>query len=384
MKFETFTMERWQSTWEHHVEINLSDSGAAPMTLEELLEGNGADELLAQRLMYTQTNGTAALRDRIASLYENVTRENLEVTNGGAEANLLAAWTLVEPGDEVVLQLPNYMQLWGVLHAMGANIKPWRLQPDLDAGCWDPVIDELEELVNPGTKLIAICNPNNPTGATLDADELDRIASIASSSGAWTLVDEIYQGAELEGPATPSMWGRHEKVIVTNSLSKAYGLPGLRIGWILGPEKTVEECWARHDYTTIALGALNDFLAQRALEPGRRERILQRTRTLLTGNLKIAMDWVDQHDRLRTIRPRGGAFLMLSYEDEINSTELAERLRAEKSLLLVPGDHFGMDGWVRVGFGEDTDMLKRGLDRLDEFLHELDLAGTTKVDAEQA
>ena len=384
MKFEPFTMERWQSTWEHHVDINLSDSGAAPMTLEELLEGNGADELLAQRLMYTQTNGTAALRDRIASLYENATRENLEVTNGGAEANLLAAWTLIEPGDEVVLQLPNYMQLWGVLRAIGAEVKPWHLQPDLDSGCWNAALDELEELVTPRTKMIALCNPNNPTGATLNANELDQIAAIASRHGAWTLVDEIYQGAELDGTSTPSMWGRHEHVVVTNSLSKAYGLPGLRIGWILSSPETVQACWSQHDYTTIAPGALNDLLAQRALEPGRRARILERTRELLTGNLEIALNWVNTHDQLRTIKPRAGAFLMLAYENDINSIELAERLRAEKSLLLVPGDHFGMDGWVRVGFGEDTDMLKRGLDRLDEFLHELDLAGTTKVDAEQA
>ena len=371
MKFEPFTMERWQSTWEHHVDINLSDSGAAPMTLEELLENESVEDLLACRLMYTQTNGTEELRERIAALYQGAGKENLEVTNGGAEANLLAAWTLVEPGDEVVLQLPNYMQLWGVFKGLGAVVKPWHLKPCIEDDCWDPCLDELEELVTPRTKLIALCNPNNPTGWTLGARELDRIAEIASRRGSWPLVDEIYQGAELDGETTPSMWGRHEKVIVTNSLSKAYGLPGLRIGWILGPEETVEECWSRHDYTTIALGALNDHLAQVALEPGRRGRILQRTRTLLSGNLAIAMDWVSRHDRLKTITPRGGAFLMLSYEDQINSSELAERLRVEESLLLVPGDHFGMDGWVRVGFGEDTDVLEKGLERLDAFLASL-------------
>ena len=194
MQIETFTMERWQSTWEHHVEINLSDSGVFPLTLEELLEGEDVEKILSQRLIYTQSNGTPELRDHIAALYPDVTRENLEVTNGGAEANLISAWTLIEPGDEVILQLPNYMQLWGVLRAIGANVKPWHLKPDLENDCWDSAIDELDELVTPNTKMIALCNPNNPTGWILNSKELDRIAAIASRHGAWTLVDEIYQG----------------------------------------------------------------------------------------------------------------------------------------------------------------------------------------------
>ena len=364
-------MERWQSTFEHHVELNLSDSGVHPLTLQDLLEPGEHDEIFQQRMIYTQSNGTPELRDRIAALYNGVERENIEVTNGGAEANYITASALVNPGDEVVLQLPNYMQLWGVLRAIGANVKTWELRPDVDHNTWHSDIDELEKLVTPDTKLIAICNPNNPSGSVLGSEELDHIANIAKKNDAWTLVDEIYQGAELDGTTTPSMWGRHDKVVVTNSLSKAYGLPGLRLGWILAPADIIEECWGRHDYTTISPGALSDHLAEKALEPARRARILERTRELLTRNLDIAMEWVDGQDRLKTIVPKAGAFLMLSYEQDINSSELAERLRVEKSILVVPGDHFGMDGWLRVGFGDDTDTLRRGLDRLSEMLKEL-------------
>ena len=364
-------MERWQSTFEHHVELNLSDSGVHPLTLQDLLEPGEHDEIFQQRMIYTQSNGTPELRDRIAALYTGVKRENIEATNGGAEANYITASTLVNPGDEVVLQLPNYMQLWGVLRAIGANVKTWKLRPDVDHNTWHSDIDELEKLVTPDTKLIAICNPNNPSGSVLGSEELDHIANIAKKNDAWTLVDEIYQGAELDGTTTPSMWGRHDKVVVTNSLSKAYGLPGLRLGWILAPADVIEECWGRHDYTTISPGALSDHLAEKALEPARRARILERTRELLTRNLDIAMEWVDGQDRLKTIVPKAGAFLMLSYEQDINSSELAERLRVEKSILVVPGDHFGMDGWLRVGFGDDTDTLRRGLDRLSEMLKEL-------------
>ena len=376
MHIEPFVMERWQSTYEHQVELNLSDSGVHPLTVQELLEPGESESLLDQRLIYTQSNGTPELRDRIANLYRDADRENIEVTNGGAEANYVTACTLVRPGDEVVLQMPNYMQLWGVFRALGAKVRTWELTPDLENDTWHWDLDRLEQLVNADTRLIAICNPNNPTGSVLHSEALDRIAGIARQHDAWTMVDEIYQGAELDGTSTPSMWGRHDKVVVTNSLSKAYGLPGLRLGWILGPEDFVEECWGRHDYTTIGPGALSDHLAELALEPVRRQRILDRTRDILTGNLAIAMDWVNGQQQLRTITPRAGAFLMLKYEHGINSLELAERLRVEQSMLLVPGDHFEMDGWIRVGFGDDVDTLRAGLDRLSHVLQQL---GATSV-----
>jgi aspartate/methionine/tyrosine aminotransferase len=371
MQIEPFVMERWQSTYEHHVEINLSDSGVSPLRVGELLEGDDDSELLSHRLIYTQSNGTQELRNLIAGMYPGATPEHIEVTNGGAEANLISAWTLIKPGDEVILQLPNYMQLWGVLRSLEANVKPWSLQPDLDGDCWHANLEKLESMVTPDTKLIALCNPNNPAGTILGEEELDRIAALAQRNGAWILVDEIYHGAELDGTTTPSMWERHDRVIITNSLSKAYGLPGLRLGWLAGPPEFTADCWSRHDYTTIGPGSLSNDLAIKALQEPTRSRILQRTSNLLKGNLQIALDWVDGIDSLRTIRPRGGAYLMLAYDHDINSCDLAERLRVEKSVLVVPGEHFGMDGWLRVGFGEDTDLLLRGLERMHELLQEM-------------
>jgi aspartate/methionine/tyrosine aminotransferase len=368
MKFDTFMMERWQSMWENQVDINLSDSGISPHTLNELIEGENIEGLLETRLVYAQTNGTTELRERIAAMYSGATIENVEVTNGAAEANLLAAMTLVQSGDEVVGQLPNYMQLWGVFQALGAETKPWKLKPDLGAGCWDDCLDQLEMMVTPRTRMIALCNPNNPSGHILGSDELDRVAQIAERVGAWVLVDEIYQGMEVCGRTTPTMWGRYDKVIVTNSLSKSYGLPGLRIGWILGPEKTVSECWRTHDYTTIAMGTLSDHLACRALETGRRERVMSRTQDILKRNLPITLKHVLNTKSLKPIPPKAGGFLMLFYEEKINSSELAERLRIEKSLLVVPGDHFGMDGWIRIGFGDQTNEIEEGLKRIDELL----------------
>ena len=230
---------------------------------------------MAEGLRYIQSNGTLPLRQAIADLYVGATTDHVQVTNGGSEANYITTWNLVEPGDEVVMMVPTYMQTWGLTRAFGATIREWPLVRSETA--WTIDLDALERLATSRTKLIVICNPNNPTGARFPASDLDRIASIASRHGSWILSDEIYRGAERDGNETPTMWGRCDRAIITSGLAKAYGLPGLRIGWIVGPSSRMESLWSYHDYTTIAPGALSDALARRALEPGRRASILART-----------------------------------------------------------------------------------------------------------
>src|SRR5690349_2631166 len=240
MKLEQFAMERMQSTYENLVEFNLSESGVRPLTPRELIEdAAGLEGLLDQPLVYTQSNGTIELRRLIASMYAGAGIEHVEVTNGGSEANFITTFNLVEPGDEVVMLVPNYMQTWGLARGFGGTIREWRLIEDRAAGRWRADIHELESLVSSRTKLIVICNPNNPTGARLTAAELDAIARVADKHGAWILSDEIYRGAEIDGVETASMWGRSPRAIITNGLSKAYGLPGLRIGWIVAPPELV-------------------------------------------------------------------------------------------------------------------------------------------------
>jgi aspartate/methionine/tyrosine aminotransferase len=375
MRIETFAMERLQSTWENRVEFNLSESGVHPLRLEELLDvrpigdatGGNLARLLKQELVYTQSNGTPELRNAIANLYPGVTEDHIEVTNGGSEANYLAVWHLVEPGDEVVMMTPNYMQAWGLVRGFGGVVKPWPLhERDTAAGRrWRPDLDELTRLVTKRTKLILICNPNNPTGARLEAPDLDGIAAIAERQGAWILADEIYTGAELDGQDTPSMWGRSERVIVTSGLSKAYGLPGLRIGWIVAPPALAASLWSYHDYTTIAPGALSDLLARVALDPARRPSIIERTRRIIRTNYPVIRDWLISHgDAFSHVPPEAGAIVYVGYRHGINSTELVTRLRDTQSVLIVPGDHFNMDGYLRIGFGSETSHLVEGLRRL--------------------
>jgi aspartate/methionine/tyrosine aminotransferase len=369
MKIEPFLMERMQSTYEHHVEINLSESGVHPLTVGELLEGAPERETLFSRLLcYTQTNGTPALRAEIAAMYPGATIEQVEVTNGGAEANFVVCWSLLDRDDEVVMMVPNYMQAWGLTRAFAGRVHPWPLREG-PGPRWQPDLDALGGLLTPRTKLIAICNPNNPTGARLTAQELDAIGRVADRYGAWVLADEIYRGAELDGRDTPSMWGRADRVIVTSGLSKAYGLPGLRIGWVVAPPATAETLWSYHDYTTIAPTALSDALATVALAPARRARLLERTRAILRANYPVVASWLDSRRRAFSyIPPEAGAIIYVRYHKGMNSTELTTKLREEKSVLIVPGDHFGMDGYLRIGFGSDLAMLREGLSRLEAVL----------------
>jgi len=226
----------------------------------------------------------------------------------------------------------------------------------------------LRRLVTPKTRAILLCNPNNPTGARLDAPTLDEICRIASTVGAWVVDDEIYRGAEREADDTPTVWGRYERAIVTSGLSKAYGLPGLRIGWVVAPPDVIADLWSIHDYTTIAPGGISDRLARIALEPARRQTLLARTRGIIRANYPIVKGWIERQEGLSHIAPEAGAIAFVRHTHPFRSSELTERLRAERSVLLVAGDHFDMNGYFRIGFGSDPQYLESALSLIGEFL----------------
>src|SRR5262245_10836185 len=372
MKLEQFQMERMQSTWENLVRYNLSESGVHPASIGELIPSASEREaLLNAELGYSQSNGTPELRTTIASLYPGADQENVLVTVGTAEANLLIAWMLTERGDEVVMMLTNYMQLWGLVRAFGAEIKPLPLIEELE---WAPDLDALERAVSPRTKMIAVCNPNNPTGAILTEQEMERIVAAARRVDAWLLVDEVYRGAELKRDKTPSFWGRYEKVIINSGLSKAYGLPGLRIGWIVSTPDLVANAWSYHDYTTIGPGPASDFLARIALTPENRARLLERTRGILKANYPILRQWAEANE-FSFVPPQAGAIAYLRYDLNIGSLEFVERLRKEKSVLIVPGEHFLMGKYLRIGFGSNADYLREGLELITNFIEKCEQRG---------
>jgi len=369
--FRPFAMERMMSKWENRVEYNLSESGVHPVTLRELVgDPDAADALLGTELNYPQTNGIPELRERIAALYPSATPDNVLVTVGCAEANFITLQTLLGPGDELVVMLPNYMQIWGIGHNYGFQVSAFHLREERG---WAPDLDELNDAVTENTRLIAVCNPNNPTGYILTEAEMDGIVAAAERVGAWLLADEVYSGAErLTDTQTPSFWGRYDRVVAMNSLSKAYGLPGLRLGWVVGPPATVDQIWARHEYTTISATVLANKLAAIALSPEVRPRLIQRTRDYIRRGFPILDGWLESHDgTFELVPPQAAAIAFTRYDLDVNSTELVDRLMHEKSVLIVPGDHFGMDHYLRISFGLPPDYLRAALDRIYELIKEL-------------
>ncbi|NWG14412.1 MAG: aminotransferase class I/II-fold pyridoxal phosphate-dependent enzyme [Acidobacteria bacterium] len=370
MRLDQFEMERLQSTWENRVKFNLSESSVHPMSIRDLAsDPTFHNQLLSTPLHYNQSNGTDELRDMIASLYPGATLDDVEVTNGGSEANFVTVFSMLDPGDEVVVILPNYGQIWGLTNSLGMTVKAVHLREDL---AWAPDLAALDAAVTSRTKMVVVCNPNNPTGAVLSEAEMEAIISIASRVGAWILADEIYQGSERDGHTTPTFYDRYDRVIVTNGLSKAYGLPGLRIGWIVAEKELIVKMWSYHDYTTIAPGTLSDMLARVALSPAGRARCLERTRSICRQNYPILRRWMDGHGSMfRLVEPRAGAIAYVHYDLPVNSTSLIRKLLHEKSVLVVPGDHFGMDRYLRIGYGLPPEHLQQALDHIHETLESL-------------
>jgi aspartate/methionine/tyrosine aminotransferase len=373
MKIEQFQMERMQSTWENVVEYNLSESGVHPLSLREFLSADELREVLDIGLGYSQTNGTPELRDQIIRLYPGANPEQVLVTAGSSEANYLLVWSNIEPGDEVVFMMPNYMQMWGLVRGFGAVLKPFWLKEELG---WNPDLDDFKKLVTAKTKLIIVTNPNNPTGAVLSPEAMSAVVESADRVGAWIIADEVYQGAEREGPVSPSFWGKSDRAVIVNGLSKAYGLPGVRIGWIVGPQDFVQKTWPYHDYTTISPSILSDRIARIALSSIKRDKILERTRGILRKNFPLIESWLNkQPDLFSYVAPQAGAIAYARYHHEINSTELVTRLIREKNTLIVPGDHFAMDRYLRFGFGSGPECLRQGLARVEELFSELRTGG---------
>ena len=363
MKIEPFRMERMQSTWENLVEMDLSESGVRPVTLRELAEmGLAIDPILDMPLGYSQSNGTIPLRETLAAQYPGATPDHIEVTNGTSEANYLLALTLLSEGDEVAFEVPNYMQYWGIPRSLGAGVNTFRLSIEQD---WEPDWEEFERAVNPRTRLVYISNPHNPTGSVLSREAMRRIVERCEKVGAWLLADEVYQGAEIYCERTPSFWGMSENVIVTSGLSKAYGIPGVRIGWLVGPKDIVAECWAQHDYLTIGPNKISDAVARVAVQSGNRDKLYARTRAILQQNLPAVRDWVAGFEGWLTFRePRAGALCLVRYGSSTPSIELAERVRVNQSVLIVPGEHLGLEGYLRIWLGGRPEFLAEGLRRI--------------------
>jgi aspartate/methionine/tyrosine aminotransferase len=383
MKIETFVLERWMTTYELSVDADITESGIAPMTLEEVLALVPEDErqeLLAglanTRLGYSEAQGSLELRSLLAASYRESGPENILVTTGAIEANFLLFNVLLEPGDHVVAVSPAYQQLNSVPRAIGCDLDLWRIRPE-NGFRYD--LAELEQLVTRRTRLIVLNTPHNPTGTMLSAEELRRVYDLAESVDAQILCDEAYRWLDLPGGLTMPgpMRDLGERAISVGTFSKPFGLPGLRVGWLAAVPDIVAACWRMRDYVSLSPAKLSDVLAATAFR--HREHVFARTRAILDQNLPAAWTWfADQAEFAVWHPPEGGLLSLFRYAFDIPSLELANRLAEDYGVMLAPGAAFDYEGYLRLGLGADPATLADGLARVARCFADLAADGTPR------
>ena len=374
--FQPFAVEQYLSETEHGVRFNFSESGVHPMSYAELfsLAQIDTEALFATLVDYPQVNGFQSLRQNISAMYSGANPDNVLVTVGATEANTLIAATLLEHGDNVVRFRPTYEQLAGNASNLGYEVRTVDMVESRD---WAIDVDALEAAVDSRTRIIHVVNPNNPTGRVLSKADRDALTRVAEQHGAWIVADEVYAGTERgTDEPTATFWGTGERVIVINSMSKAYGLPGLRLGWLIAPEEWIRRFWRRHEYATISATMISMKLAQCALAPDARAKLTARARDLIRRGFETLVAALNEHsDVFSVVPPEASAMSFVKFDLPVNSDELAARLLAEEDVLVIPGSKFGLERHFRFSSALPDDHLRAGLDRFNDLVGRI-LAGS--------
>ena len=370
MSFQPFDLEAYQSRWERTVEMNLADSSVQCLTTRDWLSADEQQHVLDTGLFYPEVNGTVLLRERIAALYPGATPAHVLVTVGAAQANSMICQALLEPGDEVVVMSPGYRQVWGLARTAGCIVRELPLD---EGNGWRADVGLLDQIVNSRTKLVAVVNPNNPTGSIFTEPDMQRIVAACARVGAWLHADEVYAGTEHgSAPETPSFFGRYDRLVCTNSLSKAYGLAGLRLGWIVSSPAMIEELWRRHEYAVIAAAAPSMTMAELALVPEKRRWLFERQKRLTREGYAVLTEWLGQQDgRFSFVPSHATAIAFIKSHLALDSLTLAERIRVEGNVLVAPGSLMGAEHHLRVTVGYPTDKVRKALKRIGEVAKKL-------------
>jgi aspartate/methionine/tyrosine aminotransferase len=371
MHIEPFGVEIWMNEWETRCEYNLAETCVESLTIAELLEitgqnSNDLSQLLPMKMTYGAIEGSERLRQAIAALYASQTMENIVVTHGTIGANMLVHKTLVSSGDRVISVVPTYQQHYSIPASIGANVHHLHLREE---DGFLPNLDTLRELAVPGTRMIAINNPNNPTGALMDETMLRDIAAIAKDADAWVLCDEVYRGTDQQGSGmTTSIADIYDKGISTASTSKAFSLAGLRLGWIAAAPRLIEMVAVHRDYDTISVGMIDDHFATMAIE--NYQKVLQRSHKITRGNLEILEQWVDQQPKISWVKPQSGTTALLKYDLPMSSREFCIALLQTTGVMFTPGSVLEMEGYVRIGYANNPETLRSGLARVAAFMEQ--------------
>ena len=377
MKIKPFAVEAWMNRYEVGAKYNIAETCVDSVSAAELFALTGEDgaafweRFSARRLTYGDIEGAPEFKEGVCGLYKTVRPEEVIPCHGAAGANHHLFYSLVEPGDRVVSIAPSYQQLTSIPESFGADLQVLPLRPE---NGWLPDVEELRALCTEDTKLICINNPNNPTGALMDGALLRQIVEIARGCGAWLLCDEVYRHLTQEDGWSESIVDLYEKGISVSSMSKVFSLAGLRLGWIATHDEQVRETVISHrDYDLISCGMFDEALAAVALR--HKDKVLSRNRAVVRDNLKALDAWIESEPRISYVKPKSGTTALVSYDYDLDSRTFCDRMYRETGAFVVPGDCFGVEKSMRIGYANNAKTLREGLDAVSAFLRKLEQEG---------
>ena len=374
MKIRPFAVEEWMNAYETGARFNIAETCVDSISIDELFRLCGEDstafwkQFPARRLTYGDIEGAPAFREGICRLYKTLKPEEVVTTHGAAGANHHVFYSLVEPGDRVISIMPTYQQLYSIPESYGAEVRLLNLTPE---NGYLPALEQLRELAVPGTKLICVNNPNNPTGALMSTELLREIVGIARSVDAYVLCDEVYRHLTQEDVWCESIVDLYEKGISVSSMSKVFSLAGLRLGWIATHDEALRKALLSHrDYNHISCGMFDEALAAVALQHS--DIILERNRGIVRENLAVLDAWVQSEPRIHYQKPRAGTTALVYYDYAPDSYAFCTRMYHETGAFVTPGDCFEQPKSMRIGYASDVQTLKDGLAAISAFLRILE------------
>jgi aspartate/methionine/tyrosine aminotransferase len=351
----------WLTTNASKTKYPLAYSNITGVTYEEFLAFTGFTLPSSYDLGIDHPHGVHELTTALAGIY-HCTPENIVTSSGGTEANYLLFSSLLSPGDEVIVEQPGYGPLWLTPQTLGARVVTW---PRRFEERFAVNLVTLPSLITKKTKLIVLTNLHNPSGVLLPRQMLQRVADIAAMNHVFLLVDEIF----LDGSPTPqpSAYGL-PNTIVTSSMSKVYGLGGMRTGWIIAPEHVAYQCQSMKSHTTGASSGLSETLNAKALLTAR-QAVLDRFRVRTKENLDALKTWMTSNPDIMTwTEPFGGTICFPHYTIDTPSVRLCTEILESTGLLLAPGEYFNLDKHIRLGFGINPVLFQQGLEILQKEL----------------
>lgn len=353
----------WFAKYEHNCKHDIAESYVSAFTMEELLDlsddpEKARDRLLSMKLGYSDRFGLSELREALSTIYgENTRAENIITGHGGVGANQIAYSSVYEPGDNLICIMPTYQQLNSLPKLIGYEVREYWLRPENN---YDIEYDVIREMMDEHTKMISLTNPNNPSGRLFSREELSRLAEVARERDAYVLCDEVYmEMPHIESYRQVYMTDIYEKGISTCSISKAFSLPGLRIGWTVADAELIRQMVEYRHFYTMEMGTVEEYLAFIAI--ANKDKIFARNREVIDANLAQTDTWIKENPYLSYRRPDAGTVAIIKYDLPIDSVEFCRTLVEETGFLLMPGLAFGMEGYFRMGLVSPPDITAQAI-----------------------